>query len=130
MVQQPSGRGHENVDARPERPLLGTHADATVDGRSAQARASRQPAEVVSDLKRQLSRGSEYQRAGRPTRTIQDLVQDGQEKRRGLTASGGRASQEIPALEGRWNRLGLNGGRCYETQSPYAIEETRVQSKA
>ena len=70
MVQKPPGRGDENVDTGPEGLLLRTHGDTAVDGRRAQARVSRQPDEVVSNLERQLSRGSKDECAGRATRTI------------------------------------------------------------
>ena len=51
----------------------------------------------------------------------------GQKESSGLPASRGGTGKEIPAFEGRRNRLRLNGGRTQEAQFIDASNKGRVQ---
>src|SRR5205085_7249441 len=48
------------------------------------------------------------QRARRPARLADQLVQDRQQERDGLAAPGHRAGEDVLAFESRWNRVGLD----------------------
>ena len=69
-----------------------------------------------SDLRRELARRRQDQRAGRAARPVHQLVQDRQQKRGGLAAAGHRTRQQIPALERRGNRFCLDGCRSGEAE--------------
>jgi len=84
------------------------------------------PDDVVADLESQLSGRRENQRARRTAGEIDQLMQDRQDKRCGLTTSRGCTSQEVPALERRWDSTCLNGGRSYEAKIRDASQKGRV----
>jgi hypothetical protein len=59
-------------------------------------------------LRGQLARGHQHERARRAARLAGELMDDGQQKRRGLAAAGFRARQHVLARQRRRNRFGLN----------------------
>ena len=82
--------------------------------------------EIGDDLEGELAGGRHDQRPG-STGSVQQMVENGKQERRGLPAPRGRAGQEITPLEGGGNRFGLNGGRAVEAQVLDASDEGRVQ---
>src|SRR5207248_3312835 len=93
MIEQSAGRGDEHLDAPPERGFLRTHRDAPVDRRAADAREAREPATVLVDLRGQLARGREHERARR-ARTADRALKNRQQERGGLAAAGHRAGED------------------------------------
>ena len=67
QVEQPAGRGDEDVDAVLQRPHLRPLADAAVDDGVSQAGEPAVGGEALADLGRQLARRREDQRPDRPT---------------------------------------------------------------
>ena len=63
MIEQPAGRRDDDVDAAPEGVLLRPHADAAEHGRAGHRRVHREGVEIVQDLRRELARRREHQRA-------------------------------------------------------------------
>ena len=99
VIQQPAGRGDEDVDAAPERRLLRTHADAAEDGGAADAREARELVPVLVDLRGQLARGREDERARDAARL-------------GRSAAGGSAAGTRPSCRCRsWRRRARRGPR-------------------
>ncbi len=64
MIDQPSGRRDDDVDAGAKRALLDAHVDAAVHRGARDRRVIGQPVNLVLDLHRQLARRREHQHAG------------------------------------------------------------------
>ena len=117
----------DHIDSRTESPLLRAHTNPTVHGCRLQAGVACQTVQVVVDLQREFTRRGEYQRPRRASAEAHEVVEDGEEECRGLSASRGRAGQEIPTFHGVGNGLRLNGGRSCEAQVRDASNECRVK---
>ena len=122
MIQQPARRRDDDVDAAAEGVFLRSHADAAEDRRGRERCVDRHVREVLEDLRRELSGGCEDERARRAARLRDQLVENGQQERRGLAAAGHGAGEEIAALEGRRDGVGLNGRRFDEAEIFEAFE--------
>ncbi len=123
MVQQAAGRRDDDVDAAAEGVLLRSHADAAEDGGGRDRRVHRQVVQVFDDLRRELARGREHQRAGGAAGAIDQGMEDRQEERHGLAAAGGRAREQVASVEGRGNGVRLDGGGAGETEFLDALEQ-------
>ena len=113
MIEQPSRRADDDVDAAAEGVLLRAHADSAIHGKAADGRVNRKVLEILDDLRRQLARRRNDERAGRARTAawlLHQAVEYRQKKRRGLSAARLGACEEIAACERRWNGVGLN--RC------------------
>jgi hypothetical protein len=53
-------------------------------------------------------------------------MEDWQDEGRGLAASRGRTSQQVPAFKRRWDGMRLNWSRAYEAKILDASQEGRV----
>ena len=89
-----------------KRVLLRSHADAAEHRRGGHRRMHREIVEVVDDLRRQLARRRQHQRARGAARLVDQLVQDRQQKRGRLAAAGHGAGEQVAALRARagWRR--------------------------
>ena len=65
VIEQAAGRGDDDVDAGFERAFLRLHRHAAVDGDARHRRVIREALNLVVDLRRELARGREDQRARR-----------------------------------------------------------------
>ena len=90
-------------------------------------RVDREIVEVLEDLRRQLARRREDQRARRAARLADQLVQDRQQERRRLAAAGHRAGEHVPALERRRNRICLDRRRTGEPEILQTAEQVGVE---
>ena len=63
----------DQIRAAPERALLGAHGDAAVHGRDADARVAREVVRVVRDLRGELARRRQDQRAHAPAAGVAGL---------------------------------------------------------
>ena len=127
MIQQPARRGDDDVDAAAEGMFLRSHADAAEDRGARQRRVDRHVLEVFEDLRRQLARRREHQRARRAARLPDQLVQDGQQERGGLAAAGHRAGEQVLALERRRDGVGLDRRGFDETEVFEAFEQVGME---
>ena len=116
VIEQAAGRGDDDVDAAAKRVLLRSMAHATVDGGASDGRVRREILQIVENLRRQLARGRQDQRARRAARAVLQALENRQQKRRGLAAAGLRAGDQIAPGERGGNRFGLDGRRTNETQ--------------
>ena len=94
--------------------LLRPHADAAEDRRGGDRRVHREVVQVLENLRRQLARRRQHERARRAARLVDQPVQDRQQERRGLAAAGHRAGEHVAPRERRRNGVGLDrasGGR-------------------
>ena len=89
---------------------------ATEDRRRGQRRVDRQVGQVLGNLRREFARRRQHQGAGRAAGTAHQLMQNRQQERGGLAASGHRAGQQIPPLERGRNRFSLDGCRACEAE--------------
>src|SRR5690606_27950782 len=126
VVEKPAGRRHDQIDALPERLLLGPHSDAAEHSRARERGVPGQVHEVVMDLRRQLAGGGDHQRVRSAARPLQQLVHDGQEERGGLATSRHRARQYVSTFHRPGYRLLLNPGRLAEAHLTYPGEEGGV----
>ena len=127
VIEQPAGRRDDDVDAAAKRVLLRPVADAAEHGRAGHRRVRREILQVFENLRRQLARGREHERARAAARRVDQSLQDRQQKRRGLAAAGLRAGDQVAAGQRRRNRFGLNGGGTNEAQVLDAEHQTGVQ---
>ena len=130
VIEQPSGRADDHVHSAPERVLLRPHADAAEDGGRADRRVDGEVVEILDDLRRQLSRRRQHERARRPARLRDEAVQDGQQERRGLAAAGHCAREQIPSAERQRNRVGLNRGGTREPEVFEAFQQIGMEAEA
>ena len=79
VIEQPARRGDDDVDAAAERVLLRPHADAAEHRRAGDRRVHGEGVEVLEDLRRQLARRREHERARRPPRLVDQPVDDRQQ---------------------------------------------------
>ena len=63
----------------------------------------------------------------RPARPVDQAIDDRQQERRGLAASGLRAGDDVPSVERRWNRLGLDRRRPDEPEFFDRLDEGRIE---
>ena len=112
MIEQASGRADDDVDTAAKGVLLRAHADTAEHGRGGDRRVRREIVHVGKHLRRELARRRQDQRARRSARLAHQLMQDRQDKRRGLPGSRHRGGQQVAAFERRWNRVGLNRRRA------------------
>ena len=127
MVEEPPGGRDDDVHAAAERVLLRSHADATKDRRARDRRVHAQLGECLRDLRRELARGREHQRARDAARLAERVLDDREEEGDGLAAAGCGACEDVPALEGRWNGVGLNGSRAREAQFLERLGERGIE---
>ncbi len=135
VIHQSARRGHDDVDARAERPLLRVHRHAAVDGDAGQIRVVGEPLDVVLDLHAELARGREDEDAGKAAlfrgscARLQDSVQDRQQKRRRFAGAGLGATDQVVAVHDNGNDRALNRSRGQEPADPNALDEGWVESK-
>ena len=108
MIEQTPGRSDDDIDAAPERVLLRTHADAAEDRRRGHRRVNGKVRQVLEDLRRQLARRRQDQRARGPARSADELIENRQQEGDGLAAACHRAGEHTAAGDRRWNRVGLD----------------------
>ena len=115
QVEQPAGRGDEDVDAARHRLDLRVLADAAEDHRAPERQVAAIGREARRDLRGELAgRGQHQDPAGlgpRPARIARQTLQDRQRERRGLAGAGLGTAQQIAAREQVRNRLQLDRGR-------------------
>ena len=87
---------------------LGVGIIAAEDGRARQTRVDGEHAHVLEDLRGQLARGREDERARSAARLADEAVQDGQEKRGRLAAARLGAGEQVAAFEGERDAVRLN----------------------
>jgi hypothetical protein len=75
---------------------------------------------VLVDLRRQLARRREHQRARGSARPVHQPVQDREQEGGGLAAAGHRAGEQVAALHGGGDRLFLDGRGTGEAERPGA----------
>ena len=127
MIEQPSRRGDQDVDAAAERVLLRPHADAAENRRAGDRRVDGKVVEVVEDLRRELPRRREHERARRAARLLDQLVQDRQQERRRLAAARLGAREDVAAFEPRRNGVSLDWRRPCESEFLDAFEQAGVE---
>ena len=127
VIEQPSGRGNQHVDAAAKRVLLRPHPDAAENRRAGDRRVHGEIVEVGEDLRRELPRRREHERARGAARLLDQLVQDRQQEGCGLAAAGLRARQHIAAFEPRRDRVGLDWRRAGESEFLDAFEQAGVE---
>ena len=127
VVQEPAGRADDDIHPAAERVLLRPDRDAAEDRRGAEGRMDREVVEVLEDLRRQLAGRGDDQGARRSARLVDQLVEDRQEKRRGLAAARDGAGQHVAPGHRRRDGVGLDGGRAGEAELFERFEESRMK---
>ena len=125
VVEQPSGRGDDDVHAAAEGVLLRAHPHAAEHRRARQRRVHRELPQVLLDLRRELTRRRQHERPRHAARLVHQPVQDGQEERRGLAAPRHRAGEQVSSLERGRDRLLLDGSGAGE---PELLDTPRSRS--
>ena len=130
VIEQAAGCRDDDVHAAPEGMLLRTHADTTEHGSTGDRRVHGEVLQVLVDLRRELARRREHERARDTTGTIDELVHDREDERRGLAAAGHGAGKDVPAFERRRDRCFLDRGGAGETEFLHPLEEAGVKLEA
>src|SRR5204862_202439 len=86
-------------------------------------------ADVLLDLRGQLARRREHERARRPQGAAEEALQDGKGEGGGLAAARHRARDEVTALQHGRDRLLLDGGGLFEPEVPQGAEKARIEGK-
>ena len=127
VIEEPAGRGDDDVGALSEGSLLRPHADSAVNGLGFQLRVPREVLNVIDDLERQFPRRSQDERARRASRSVHQLVENGEYEGGGLTAAGRCAGEKVTSLKRGWDRLCLNGGGACEAEIVDTAKKLRVE---
>ena len=127
VVEQSAGRTGDHVDAAAKRVLLRAHSDTAEDGRGGERRVHREVVEIFDDLRRQLARRRQDECAGRATRFVDQTMKNRQEERRGLSAAGHRAGEQVLAGHRERNGVSLNRRRPCEPEIFQALEEVGMK---
>ena len=117
QVDEAARRRHEDVEPLLDGAHLRTLTDATEDDRKAERRVPTVAREALGDLRREFARRRKHKRlrlaAERWTRVARQafdqVVQDRQRECRGLPCTRLRDAEDVSALDGRRDRLGLDG---------------------
>jgi hypothetical protein len=133
VIEQPAGRGDDDVDAGLEGALLRAHRHTAVDGGARDRRVIRKPLHLVVDLRRQLARRREHQRARRfvgGARTglaifANQTRQDWQHVRGSLAGASLGAADDVAAGERVRQHGALDRRRLHEA----AIRERRPKRR-
>ena len=123
VIQQPSWRGDDHVDAALERVFLRAHAHAAEDRRARDRGVDGQRVEIFENLRRELAGRRKDERASRTPRLVDQPVQDRQQERRRLATAGLRRGNHVLALQRRRNCFSLNRGGPDETEFLDALEK-------
>jgi hypothetical protein len=112
VVEQPAGRGDDDVDPAAQRIDLRLHADAAVDARRFHLGVLAVGAHALLDLERELARRGDDQHADllRDRGALRKELQDGQHKARGFPGAGLRGAEQVAACEDYRDGLRLDGG--------------------
>jgi hypothetical protein len=86
-------------------------------------------ARVLLDLRRELTRGREDQRARRALGALAQALEHRQHERRRLAAAGHRACENVAALERGRDRGALDGSGDLEAEVGDPAKQGRVKSK-
>ncbi len=129
VVEEAPGRRDDHVDAAPERVLLRAHADAAEDGRAGHRRVDGELLQVLVDLRGELARGREDQRARRAARLGHEAVEDREDERGRLAAARHRAGEEVAAGHRGRDGVALDGRGTGEAHLLDAAEEVGVETE-
>ncbi len=116
VVEQAAGGGHDDIRRAAQGADLAVDADATVDGRRADAPVAAVDAHALLDLERELAGRGEDQRADGPAAGARvavrraKVLEHGQHEGRRLAGAGLGAGHQVAAGEDERDRLGLDGG--------------------
>src|SRR6476620_9018963 len=97
MIEQPSRRRNDDVHAASEGVFLRSVADAAEHRGAGDRRMGREILEVLEYLGCQLARGRQDERPRLSSRTVQQALQNRQQKRGGLAAARLRGGDEVMA---------------------------------
>ena len=129
VVQQPAGRGHDDVHATLERVLLRPHAHAAEHRRAGDRRVHRERGQILENLRGELARRRQDERPGRAPRLVDQTMDDRKKKGRRFAAAGLRGGDDVLALHRRGNRLSLNRRRSNEAEFLDAPEQRGVKAE-
>ena len=129
VVEETARCGHEDVDPAAERLLLRGIADPAEDGGSREPSVARQLLPVLVDLRRQLARGGEDEDPRHAAGAPEKALENRQQERRGLSAPGHGARQDVPARENRRDGVPLDRGGRLEAEGGDAAQEVGVKVK-
>ena len=133
VIEQPSRRRDQNVDAAAERVLLRAHPHTAEDRGAFDGRVRCELTQMLLDLRRELARRGEHERARHtPLRAgglRHDALHDGQQEGGGLAASGHRAREHVAPFEGGRNGVVLNGRGAGEAEFFHAAHEGSVETE-
>ena len=125
-IEQPAGRGDQNLDARHDRADLTSHRDAADRQRRGQANVAAIGVEAVENLARQFTRRRKHQHAAglglRLDPMLQKPMQDRKREGCGLAGAGLGNADDVTAGEREGDGLSLDGrGR----EVAFFLERTR-----
>ena len=130
MIEQTPRCGDHDVNAATKRVLLRPHAHAPEHRRRSDRRVDRDVVQTFVNLRGQLARGCEHQRARGAAGLRHELMQNREQERVRLPAAGHGARQNVTAFEPRRDRIRLNGGRTGKPQLFEAAMQIGVQREA
>ena len=110
VVEEPTRRGDDHVDAAAERVLLRAHADAAEHGGAADRGESREVAQVALDLGGELAGGRDDEGAHGAAGPCGEPLHDGQQERGGLATARHGAREHVASGADRRDGVALDRG--------------------
>ena len=129
MIEQPPGRRDEHVHAAAKRVLLRARADAAEHRGASDGRVHGEILHVGQNLRGQLARRDEHERARRAARLADDAVKNRQQERRGLAAAGFGGGEHVAAGERAGNRGSLDRSGSNETHLAHGTKQAGMEAE-
>ena len=122
MIQQPSGRGDDDVRAGAQFVILLAVADAAEDDGDFQIGEPRVIADGGFDLRGEFARRLQDERARADGIVMAELGKNRQSERRGLAGAGLRAADDVLAGQNQRDGAELDGRRIHITHRLDAVQ--------
>ena len=136
VIEEATRRRDQDLDAAPQRLDLRVHRHAAEDLRAPQRNVLAVDADALLDLRGELARRREDQRAHRMARrrdarvrVMREPLQERQREARGLAGAGLRAAHHVAAGEHERDRLDLDRRRRGVTLLLDGLEQLRAQAQ-
>ena len=129
VIEQTAGRRDDHAGPVAQGARLGLHADAAVDGRARHAGVAGEFDQVLIDLDRELAGRRDHESARAASRRADQALEDREDERGGLAASGHRARQDVASLHGGRNRVLLDRRGLGEPEVLDRAQKARVEGE-
>src|SRR6478736_2336408 len=129
MVEKSARRGDEEIDARTKQAFLAVHRGAADDQPNSNRCLLDQIVTNRFDLLSEFTCRREDEGLGLTARLLDQMMENGQQKRGGLASARLRGGDEVAAGEDDGDRLGLYRRRLRVAHAPRVLHQLRMKAE-